>query len=103
MKIEDEDYPLVTSTTDDEEQSDLPVSMDGVEDISDDEDNPVMAELSKFLEKITRETSSSNPTLMNNITQIYADMKRDLKTKGGQKRSAISSHEDQSQAKRRSV
>ena len=103
LKDEDDDeYPLVTSTTEDEAQYDVAVSnsMDCDEEISDDEDNPVMAE---FLDKITREMSSSNPALMNNITQIYADMKKSFKVKGGQKRSAISEHEDQSQAKRRSV
>ena len=95
----DEEYPLVTSTTEDKE-TDSSSSSKVDEDVSDDEENPVMAE---YLDKITREMSTSNPALMHNLRQIWKDMKKSHKVSGGQKRSAISEHSEQSRAKRRSV
>jgi len=95
----DEEYPLVTSTTEDKE-TDSSSSGKLDEDISDDEENPIMAE---YLDKITREMSTSNPALMHNLRQIWKDMKKSHKVSGGQKRPALSEHSEQSQAKRRSV
>merc|ERR1712129_570953 len=88
----EDEFPTVTSTTEDEAN---PVSSTSTEteEISDDEESPVGDVMTEYLDKITlkmttMENVSSNFSLMQDIQKTLAEMKNSLKVKGGVKRPA---------------
>merc|ERR1712129_428040 len=102
----EDEFPTVTSTTEDEAN---PVSSTSTEtdEISDDEESPGGDVMTEYLDKITlkmttMENVSSNVYLMQDIQRTLAEMKNSLKAKGGVKRPAPAPVEP-GQAKRRSV